>query len=101
MKPPVPEKSPSIDVKYVAHLARLELSAAEVEKFSKQLAEILAHVEQLKNLNVDAVEPTAFAVPLSNVQRADQVKPSLPVAEVLQNAPKQANNLFIVPKVVE
>ncbi len=100
MKPSSPS-TPPIDVRYVAHLARLELSAAELEKFSRQLGDILGHVDQLKNLDIEKVEPTAFAVPLVNVQRVDEVKPSIPLSDALRNAPKQANNLFIVPKVVE
>ncbi len=94
-------QSPTLDIRHIAHLARLELTEAEMEKFSKQLGNILAHVEQLKKLDVEGVEPTAFAVPLSNVLRADEVKPSLPQSEAVKNAPKQRGNLFIVPKVVE
>ena len=101
MKPAESKRTPTIDVRYVAHLARLELSDAELKKFSKQLADILAHVEQLKKLDVEGVEPTAFAVPMANVLRADEMKPSLPQAEAVKNAPKQRNHLFIVPKVVE
>jgi aspartyl-tRNA(Asn)/glutamyl-tRNA(Gln) amidotransferase subunit C len=50
---------------------------------------------------VTGVEPTAHAVPMVNVTRADEIRPSLPHEEALRNAPKQANGLFIVPKVVE
>ena len=47
------------------------------------------------------MEPTAHAVPLVNVVRADEVRPSLPTEEALRNAPAKANGLFLVPKIVE
>jgi aspartyl-tRNA(Asn)/glutamyl-tRNA(Gln) amidotransferase subunit C len=93
--------APEIDIKYVAHLARLELTQSEQDKFGDQLGHILEHIEKLKQLDVSNVEPTAHAVPLVNVTRADEVRPSLPHAEALRNAPAQANGLFMVPKIVE
>jgi aspartyl-tRNA(Asn)/glutamyl-tRNA(Gln) amidotransferase subunit C len=90
-----------IDVKYVAHLARLALTPEEEKKLGGQLAHILGYVEKLKTLDVSGVEPTAHAVPMVNVTRADQTQPSLPHAAALRNAPKQAAGLFIVPKIVE
>ena len=90
-----------VDVKYVAHLARLALTPEEEQKFGEQLGHILEHIEKLKELDVTNVEPTAHAVPLVNVTRADEVRPSLPHDEALRNAPAQANGLFIVPKIVE
>ena len=59
-----------IDIKYVAHLARLELTAAEQQKFGDQLGHILEHIEKLKQLDVTDVEPTAHAAPRVNVTRA-------------------------------
>ncbi len=90
-----------IDVKYVAHLARLALSPAEEQKLGEQLGHILGYIEKLRELDVAHVEPTAHAVPMVNITRADEVRPSLSQAEALRNAPRQANGLFIVPKVVE
>ena len=90
-----------IDVKYVAHLARLNLSAAEEEKFGVQLAMVLAYVDKLNELDVSTIEPMAHAVPLLNVTRPDEVHPSISHSEALRNAPAQANGLFIVPKIVE
>jgi aspartyl-tRNA(Asn)/glutamyl-tRNA(Gln) amidotransferase subunit C len=89
------------DVKYVAHLARLALSPAEEEKLGAQLGNILGYIEKLKELDVTQVEPTAHAVPLINVFRADEIQPSLPREEALRNAPSKANGLFLVPKIVE
>lgn len=89
------------DVKYVANLARVALSTAEEEKLSTQLGNILSYIEKLKELDVSQVEPTAHAVPLINVFRADEVQPSLSNQEALRNAPSKANGLFLVPKIVE
>ena len=89
------------DVKYVAHLARIALSPDEQEKFGTQLSNILGYIEKLNQLDVSGIEPTAHAVPLVNVFRADEVRPSLPNAEALRNAPAGANGLFMVPKIVE
>jgi aspartyl-tRNA(Asn)/glutamyl-tRNA(Gln) amidotransferase subunit C len=93
--------SAEIDVKYVAHLARLALTPDEEKKFGAQLGHILQHIEKLRELDVSQVEPTAHAVPMVNVTRADEIRPSLPHEDALRNAPRQANGLFIVPKIVE
>ena len=93
--------APEIDIKYVAHLARLHLTPDEEKKLGAQLGGILGYIEKLKELDVTGVEPTAHAVPLVNVTRPDEVRPSLPHDEALRNAPAQANGLFMVPKIVE
>jgi aspartyl-tRNA(Asn)/glutamyl-tRNA(Gln) amidotransferase subunit C len=90
-----------IDIKYVAHLARISLTPDEEKKLAAQLSGILGYIEKLKELDVADVEPTAHAVPMVNVTRADKICPSLPHEEAMLNAPKQANGLFIVPKIVE
>jgi aspartyl-tRNA(Asn)/glutamyl-tRNA(Gln) amidotransferase subunit C len=90
-----------IDVKYVAHLARLSLSPDEEQKLSAQLGNILGYIEKLKQADVTNVEPTAHAFPMVNVTRADEVRPSMPHDDALRNAPAKANGLFIVPKIVE
>jgi aspartyl-tRNA(Asn)/glutamyl-tRNA(Gln) amidotransferase subunit C len=90
-----------IDVKYVAHLARISLTPEEEQKIGAQLGDILGYIEKLKELDVSQVEPTAHAVPLINVTRPDETRPSLPTEEALRNAPAKANGLFLVPKIVE
>ena len=90
-----------LDVKYVAHLARLHLTSDEEQKFGAQLGQILGYIEKLNELDVSQVEPTAHAVPLVNVTRPDAVRPSLTNEDALRNAPAKANGLFIVPKIVE
>jgi len=90
-----------LDVKYVAHLARLALTPDEEKKLGAQLGHILGYIEKLRELDVTGVEPTAHAVPMVNVTRADEIRPSLPHDDALRNAPKKAGGLFVVPKVVE
>jgi len=93
--------SAEIDVKYVAHLARLALTPEEEKKLSAQLGSILGYIEKLRELDVSNVEPTAHAVPMVNVTRPDEIRPSLPHEDALRNAPKKGGGLFIVPKIVE
>lgn len=93
--------STEIDIKYVAHLARLQLTTDEEKKLGAQLDPILGYIEKLNELDVTGVEPTAHAVPLVNVTRSDEVRPALPHEVAMRNAPAQANGLFIVPKIVE
>ncbi len=90
-----------IDVKYVAHLARIELTPEEERQYGAQLGQILSYIDKLNQLDVSNIEPTAHAVPLVNVTRPDEIKPSLPPEEALRNAPKPANGLFMMPKIVE
>jgi aspartyl-tRNA(Asn)/glutamyl-tRNA(Gln) amidotransferase subunit C len=90
-----------MDIKYLAHLARLALIPEEEKKLSAQLGGILGYIEKLRGLDVANVEPTAHAVPMVNVTRDDEVHPSLPREDALRNAPAKANGLFIVPRIVE
>ena len=93
--------APEIDIKYVAHLARLHHTPDEEKKLGAQLDGILGYIEKLKELDVTGVEPTAHAVPMVNVTRTDEIRPSLPHDDALRNAPAKASGLFIVPKIVE
>ena len=85
----------------VVKLARIDLTPEEKERIKPQMAEILKYVEQLKELDVTNVEPTAHAVPLANIMREDVVEDSLSHDDALRNAPKKSNGLFVVPKIVE
>ena len=91
----------NIDVKYVAHLARLSLTPEEEQRIGAQLGQILDYIEKLKEVDVSGVEPTAHAFPLINVTRPDEVRPSISNEDALRNAPAHANGLFMVPKIVE
>ena len=88
------------DVRHVAKLARLEIADADVHRFAEQLSGILGYVAQIGEVDVAGVEPTAVAVPLTNVLREDAVGPMLDVAAVLQNAPDRDPPFFKVPKVI-
>ena len=89
------------DIKYVANLARISLTPDEEARLGSQLGDILGYVKKLEELDVSDVEPMAHAVPLDNVLRADEVQPSISHEAALANAPKKANGLFVVPKIVE
>lgn len=89
------------EVQWVAHLARLELTEAELEIMTRQLSAIVAYVDQLKQLNTDGVEPMAHALAIHNVFREDEAAPSLPVAGALANAPQCRGDFYSVPAVLE
>ena len=95
-------KSQTLDVAYVAGLARIELTKEEETLFQTQLGNILDYVQQLQQIDISSVPDTPVDPNLpTNVLRPDEVRPSLTVSEALQNAPKKANNLVVMPKIVE
>ena len=93
--------SRDLDVRHVARLARIALREEEVSIFQGQLDRVLEHIEHLKRLDVSGVEPTAHTYPIFNITRHDLPKTSLARESVLKLAPRAANNLVVVPKVVE
>lgn len=103
-KPSFPESPPMshshIDVRYVANLARLELSDEEVALFQPQLEAILGHVDALTKVDVSGIEPTSYPTPVFGRMRDDVPHESLEPAAMLQNAPDQAQGQIRVPKVV-
>ncbi len=90
-----------LNVRHVARLARLDLTDEEAATYQEQLGRVLDHIEQLKRVDVSNVEPTAHTMPVFNVLREDVPGESLPREAVLGIAPRSANQLVIVPKVVE
>ena len=88
-------------VQHVAKLARLSLSDEEVATFTGQMADILAYVEKLNELNTDGIVPTSHVVPMENSIREDLVRPSIGVDHALANAPDRVEGFFRVPKVIE
>ncbi len=90
-----------LDVSYVAKLARLNLTGDEARLFQEQLDEVLAYAKKLEEVDVTDIEAAAHAVPIFNVFREDEPRAWFNAEEALSNAPRQANGLFIVPKVVE
>lgn len=89
------------DVEQVALLSRLEIAEDDIAKFTGQLDAILEYVDVLDKANTEGVEPTAHVLPLKNVMRPDQVRPSLPRELALSNAPEQEDGYFKVPKIME
>jgi aspartyl-tRNA(Asn)/glutamyl-tRNA(Gln) amidotransferase subunit C len=89
------------DVEYVAELARIRLTPDEIETFRSQLGQVLEHVAKLNEVDVSQVEPMAHSFPVYNVFREDEPRASLDRELALSNAPRQAQGLFIVTKVVE
>ena len=93
--------SPALDVRYIAQLARINLTEAEIATFQSQLDHVIQYVEQLKQVDVSGVEPTAHASPVFNVFRPDVPRDWFDAETALSNAPRQVNGLFSVTKVVE
>ena len=93
--------SAQFDVRYTAQLARLHLSEEEIAKFQTQISQILAYVEKLEQVDVTGIEPTAHANAIFNVFREDAPRDWFTAEDTLANAPRAANQLFIVPKVIE
>lgn len=88
-------------VRKVARLARLDLPDADLPVMAKQLTAILGYVDQLKELNTEGVEPMAHPLPIQNVFRPDELRPSLSVNEALQNAPSRSGDFFAVPAILD
>ena len=87
-------------VRKVAHLARLELTAAEEEQFTTQLSGILDYFEQLNELDVTDVQPTTRAIEVVNVVRPDRLQPYPEREAILENAPDRDGNFFKVPRII-
>lgn len=90
-----------MDIEKVARLARIELSEEEKKTFGDQLEQVLTYMEQLNRLDTTGVEPTSHAIPMDNVFREDEVKPSFPREEVLNISPDQEDDHFKVPRIIE
>jgi aspartyl-tRNA(Asn)/glutamyl-tRNA(Gln) amidotransferase subunit C len=88
-------------VDHVARLARLALSEEERERMRGELSGILEHAETIQSLELDEVPPTSHALPLKNVFRHDEVKPSLSQEAALGNAPESEDGRFKVPRIIE
>ncbi len=94
-------ETPHIDIDYVAKLARINLTDDEKSRFSSQLDSILGYIDKLNELDTDFVAPTAHPHEVFNVWQEDSVSSEMSVEKALSNAPKQRQNMVVVPKVVE
>lgn len=90
-----------MNVGYVAKLACIDLTSEEKVLFQSQLDQVLAYVEQLEELDVRDVAPTAHAIPISNVLREDTCAASLDHQAVVENAPAARDGLVLVPKIID
>lgn len=97
----MPENTQGMDVGYVAKLACINLTEEEKMLFQGQLDQVLQYVEQLNELDVSDVEPTAHAIPVFNVLRRDVVGESLAHDAVMNNAPSAAQGQVRVPKIID
>ena len=88
-------------VKYIANLARIELSEEELKKFSLQLNDVLRYIDQLKEVDISSTLPTAHVLPIENVKRKDNLHSSFDSERVLKNAPSKEGLFFKVPRVIE
>jgi len=89
------------EVDHVAFLARLGLTDEEKATLQEQLSAILEHMRTINELDTSQIPPTAQVIPLRNVMRADEPEPSLPVDDVMRNAPDREGTFFRVPPVLE
>lgn len=89
------------DVEKIAHLARLDMPAAELDILRRDLNAIVEYVNQLQTLNTDGVDPLAHTLDLANVFRDDEPVPSYPVDEILKNAPERRGDFYAVPAVLD
>lgn len=89
------------DVEKIAHLARLELSEAEKERYQSQLSAVLDYADMLNELDLTGVPPTTHAIGRQNIMRDDVAEPSLPLNETLHNAPQQQADQFLIQPVLD
>ena len=91
----------SIDVKYVANLARLYLNEEEIQDFTNQLNDIISFVKQLERVDTTNIEPTSHASAVVDVIREDKLRKGMGSDVALKNAPDHSNQQFKVTRVVE
>lgn len=88
-------------IEHVANLARLNISEEEKEQMTQEMESILAYVDKLNQLDTGDVEPQAHVIPMYNVFREDEVRPSYDREDIVKNAPVSDEGCFKVPQVVE
>lgn len=88
------------EVDHVALLARLSLSQEEKQTFAKQLSSILDYADSLNQLDTQGVEPLTHILPMHNVFRADEIRPSMPREDIIANAPLAEEGQYKVPKII-
>ena len=89
------------EVQYIAGLSRIHLEEGEAEYLTRNLADILQYIDQLKKLDVSGIQPTTHVLPIKNVYREDQLKPSLSMQDAVKISPHAYKGFFKVPQVIE
>ena len=89
------------EVEHIAALAHLRLGEQELEKYRRQLTDILEYADRLRQVDTSAISPTTTVLPLRSVLRNDEIKQSLNRDEALANAPEQDRHMFRIPPVFE
>ena len=90
-----------IDIDHVARLARIDLTEEEAKRFSAQFARLFEFIAELQSLDVSSIDATAQVIPLHNVVRDDEVRPSLTREAALENAPDKEGPYFKTPRILE
>ena len=88
-------------VRHVARLARLNLSDSDIARYTEELTAILNYVEKLNGVNTLDISPTFHTIPVKNVLREDEIKPSLQTSEFVNLAPDHDSRALKVPKIIE
>jgi aspartyl-tRNA(Asn)/glutamyl-tRNA(Gln) amidotransferase subunit C len=94
-------KVTAADVRHIADLSRLSVTAEEVERLSSELSTIIEYVEQLSTVETRQIEPTSHVLPLKNVMRDDRLGESLPRDAALRNAPDSTEKFYRVPRIID
>jgi aspartyl-tRNA(Asn)/glutamyl-tRNA(Gln) amidotransferase subunit C len=89
------------EVRHIAHLARLDLTPEELERYREQLSAVLDHIVKLSLVDTSGIEPASSITPARSVLRADESRPGLPREKLLENAPETEGGHFRVPPVLE
>ena len=88
------------EVLHVAHLARLDIAEADIDRLADQLGTILDYVDTLNQVDTTGVPATSHAISLTNAFREDEAKDHLDIQASLANAPEQEDGAFVVPRVL-
>jgi aspartyl-tRNA(Asn)/glutamyl-tRNA(Gln) amidotransferase subunit C len=89
------------EVQHIAELAKLDLTTEEEARYQEQLSAILDYAARLNSLDTEAIPPTATVLPLRSIMREDVARPSMPVDQILANAPARSDDAFEVSAVLE
>lgn len=92
---------PTIDIKHVANLARIEITGEAREVYQRQLDDVVSYIDKISGLDVSKVDPTLYGRKVETAYREDVSRPGLPLEAIMDNAPDQAGDTFKVPKIIE